>query len=202
MTIPMFRIHKIALVFCAIWLVFTACDRSITHPPGQQMAPKSPVQRSVTKPVSFIHRGAVITPLAEFELQAIVLSKKRYIWDSMSRHVPYDLVLGWGPMSDQATIDQLDIWQSSRFFFWQARHLPIPRSAINQHCSNMHIIPSDKATKAALKMIKTGSIIDLKGFLVSVTRKDGKNIKSSLRRDDVGPGACEVIWAQDLWLKE
>lgn len=38
----------------------------------------------------------------------------------------------------------------------------------------------------------------IRGLLVNVARADGYNWKSSRSRGDSGPGACELIWVEEL----
>ena len=40
--------------------------------------------------------------------------------------------------------------------------------------------------------------VALRGRLVEAIAPNGMQIRSSLRRDDTGGGACEVIWVEDL----
>ena len=109
-----------------------------------------------------------------------------------------DLALGWGEMSNQSIIDALDIDQSNRWYHWKAKVLVIPAREINTHSANMHIIPADEEVENKLDELYKGCIIEMKGFLVSVKGKDGFHWKSSLRRDDTGGGACELVWANEI----
>ena len=60
-------------------------------------------------------KGAfVLVPLADFSLDARVLSRQDYHFGTESDLSPTDLALGWDRMSDTAIIDQLDLSQSAR----------------------------------------------------------------------------------------
>jgi hypothetical protein len=86
--------------------------------------------------------------------------------------VPVDLAVGWGPMSDQAVLDQLEISQSARFFWYQYPHqAPIPREEIVSHATNLHLIPSNKALAGQCKSLRTGELIHLSGLLVEATAR-------------------------------
>jgi hypothetical protein len=62
----------------------------------------------------------------------------------------------------------------------------------------MHMIPANDDIKKTLEDLRPGEVIDLKGFLVLVTRPHGWKWKSSLSRTDTGMGACEVVWVDEL----
>ncbi len=113
---------------------------------------------------------------------------------------PIDLALGWGEMSDQAVLDRLTISQSSRFY-WYEYQLPPPISqdAIVRHSANVHIIPADDEVKAECKRLRAGELIHLDGELVEVTGPGISTWRSSLRRDDTGNGACEVLFVEHVW---
>ena len=88
--------------------------RTITHPPGM-IAPHDPAQTPIAETTSFEHKGYTLTPLARFEAEARVLGREDYTFDRESDLAPIDLALGWGPMSDGAILDKIDISQSNRF---------------------------------------------------------------------------------------
>lgn len=98
-----------------------------TPPPGI-LIPYQPWQAAIGNARPWEKEGRLIYPLADFRLRARVLGKERYRFDSQADISPVDLALGWGPMSDQTILDQLDIAQSSRFFVVAAGkcHPPCP----------------------------------------------------------------------------
>lgn len=63
-----------------------------------RLAPGEPVQ-GPTDRRAFEYRGHRITPVASFELEALVLGRRDYDHDRGAQVSPVDLALGWGPMS-------------------------------------------------------------------------------------------------------
>ena len=169
---------------------------SVTYGPGV-IAPDDPVQNS-TNAESFFFDDIEVKPQASFSIEAKVLSKKNYTFDSESKAAPVDLALGWGRMSDEAILDDIDISQRNRFFFWRTEHFPIPRKEIEQHSANMHIIPADKSIARQLDKVKEGQLVRFSGYLVNLKRADGWHWESSLSRNDTGGGACELVWVEEL----
>jgi hypothetical protein len=143
-----------------------------------------------------------LTPLADFDLEARVLSREDYRFDEGSDLSPTDLALGWQRMSDTAVIEQLDIDQSVRFYTyrWQGDP-PIPTDEIIRSSANMHLIPLDEHVADELARIRKGELIRLRGRLVEAHRSDGYHWRSSLTREDTGAGACELVlveWVEPI----
>jgi hypothetical protein len=158
----------------------------------------APVQRTITAAPAFSHLGYTLTPRAHFALTARVLSGERYQVDALAKLVPRDLALGWGIMSDTAIIKQLKISQSGRFYFWQyqgeAMRARVPQ--ITASSANMHLIAANERVQAVINRVRVGELISIEGKLVDVARGDGWQMKSSLSREDSGPGACEVLYVE------
>ncbi len=142
--------------------------------------------------------GYRITPLQAFSLEARVLSREDYHFDSGAVVSPTDLALGWGPMADPQVLDKISIRQSNRWYYWQTDSFPIPRREIETHSANMHMIPANAAVAEALSGIRQGQRIRLSGQLVRVDGDNGFTWSSSLSREDTGNGACELIWVEQL----
>ena len=105
-------------------------ESPVTHPPGI-LVPSSPRQAAITEIRAWAKDEYQIRALAQFSIEARVLGKERYWLDRAADLSPIDLALGWGPRSDQKVLEQLDISQSGRRYFWWARHLPLPAKEIN-----------------------------------------------------------------------
>ena len=137
--------------------------------------------------------------IAAFNLSAKVLAKKNYYLGREAELSPTDLALGWGAMSDERILRDIDISQSGRFYFWRVESFPIPRKEIETHSANMHIIPANDDVAKVLKQINSGDLIELSGHLVNInSTSDSWYWRSSTTRYDTGNGACEVILVSSL----
>ena len=174
-------------------------QRPIVHGPGM-IASKIPQQVNLRQAAPFRHKEYVITPLATFDIEARVLSSTRYRFDPGAELAPYDLALGWGPMSDESVLNALTITQSNRFYYWWTERFPIPRRTIEVNSANMHLIPANDAMATRLGRVRTGHIVTIKGFLVRADRNNWHWI-SSLTRQDTGAGGCELIWVQEMTVR-
>jgi len=172
-------------------------SREVSQPPGI-LTPNQPIQRSIANAEPFDFKGYRITPLAFFEIEARVLSRERYRRGREADLSPIDLALGWGPMSAQEVIDQLQISQSNRYYRWRTDQLPIPAPVIASHSANMHIIPAADPIENELMKIRKGHVVRLGGYLIQANAQDGWRWRSSLTRSDTGGGACELIFVDRI----
>lgn len=172
-------------------------DRAVIHGAGV-VAPDSPQQRDINVAELQTIKGYEITPLATFNIQARVLSSKNYHLGREAELSPVDFALGWGPMSNEAVLDKIDISQSNRFYFWHVDEFPIPREAIEIHSANMHMVPADTVVEKRLASVRVGQVIQVDGYLIEAKASDGWHWKSSLTRNDTGNGACEVLLVKSI----
>ena len=186
------KIIFLLLVALTVWKLLSDPD-SVTLGPGVK-AEEPPRQVNISNPSGFDFRDYRITPLAKFQIRAKVLSREEYSLGREADLSSVDLALGWGNMSDEAVVEQIDISQSGRWYRWNAKTLPIPVREIETHSANMHMIPADDVVEAEIDRARTGDIIELTGKLVEIKADDGWRWKSSMTRKDTGANACEVIW--------
>lgn len=182
------------LIAGAFWFWY---DPFVSVGPGMT-APNDPVQKSLNENGMMMVDEYFLTPLATFQIEARVLSTQRYRSGRESDISPLDLTLGWGPMSDETNIEEIDIRQSARFYMWKTSNFPIPRKEIEINSANMHMIPSSESIDSRLKRIKPGETITLTGKLVNVEASDGWRWRTSLTRDDTGNGACEIVYVESV----
>jgi hypothetical protein len=153
---------------------------------------QSPVPRALAP---FRLAAAQLTPLAGFSVEARVLSREDYGFGREAALSPTDLALGWGRMRDDAVLSRLAISQGGRWYHYAWRgEPPLPPEEIARSSANMHLIPSDAATAAALHRVSRNDRVRIDGWLVEAVAPDGWRWRSSLTRDDVGAGACEVVY--------
>jgi hypothetical protein len=183
----------LAIIGTLVWFAWP--DSAKRHPPGI-LVPDPPNQNNIRGAPSWNKGGYKITPLAEFQLRARLLSKSRYWLDRESELAPIDFLLGWGPMSDQKVLDELSLRQRGRWYEWRATKLPIPERTIESNCANMHMVGATPEVEKSLKSAHAGDIVWLDGYLISVQAPDGWHWKSSLSRTDRGGGSCELVWVE------
>lgn len=157
------------------------------------------MQTATSLPNTFQSGDLSITPLANYSVTAVVLSRSRYRYDAGAKIAPVDLALGWGPMSISGVINELSISQSGRWYEYTWRNdPPLDPAQIARNSANTHCIPADDNVRRQLLAVKRHELVTLSGYLVEVKRSDGFRWRSSLSRDDTGGGACEIVWITAL----
>ena len=172
-------------------------NREIARPPGV-LAADEPQQGAITEPREIETKSYHLKPLASFDITARVVSKERYWLGRESDLSPVDLVLAWGPMSDENVLKHFTFSQGSRSYFWNAKTLPVPRGIVESHTANMHMIPAGDEIASGLTSLRPGHIVRLKGYLIEVRSPEGWHWRSSLTRTDTGRGACEIVYVESL----
>jgi len=87
--------------------------------------------------------------------------------------VPVDLALGWGRMSEDEILKDIDIRQSVRFYSWRAKELPIPKKEISSHSANMHLIPANREIDERIRDAGEGDVVSFRGYLVRIEAENG-----------------------------
>ena len=175
--------------------------KPVVHPPGILVA-EAPKQLNL-QPSGFMLDEYQLTRRAQFQIRARVLSTEPYYLNRTGDVSPIDLALGWGVMSDQAVLDQLEISQSARWYRWRYESSPpVSEQQIIYSSSNMHMIPARKAIGRSLKKLRKGDIITLSGYLVDVDHDSGWQWRTSMKRTDTGDGACEIVYIESLSVEE
>ena len=163
------------------------------------LCPDIPLQTEASRKTPWLTDDFMITALADFKLRARVLNRRNYSSGRESDLSPVDFALGWGPMSDQFVLNQLDISQGHRWYNWKVDGImPIPQQDIERSSANMHIIPASDEVADMVDDVYEGSIVILEGYLVKVTADDGWHWISSTSRNDTGHGACEIVWVETI----
>lgn len=195
---PMKKLILIVIVFFA-WKHFYYVGSAPDLGPGI-MASGLPFQTQ--PPVSTFRRDEFIfSPFSEYEVEARVLSIKRYYFDEQARLSPADFVLGWGKMSDSSVTDEIDISQDDRDYEWESDTMPISKDEINSNSINMHIIPENEKIAHRIKEVRNGDLIQIKGYLVNVRSTAGwkwNSTKSGLSNYDLGGGEDKIYYVKSI----
>lgn len=188
------------VLFCYFFVAGMGCSSttaaSFKRPPGI-VVPEDPVQVPASGEL-WEYGGWTFDAKAAFTIRARVLVAARFSLGGGSDISPFDFTLGWGPMSDTAVLRKLVFTHGFRLVYWvpvDGQALPVDRDVIGRHVSNMHAIPASPEIYQQLKDIRVDDVVTFEGYLVYAT-SGSRFWNSSLTRDDIGDGACEVMWIQ------
>src|SRR5262249_6556737 len=188
------QIALVAFVAAGLWQGVQAWRLRPVHPLDGILAPDEPRQSPLERAATITQGHWTLTPRAEYDITARILSREDYSFDMLSDLIPEDLALGWGAMSDNRVLRFFKISQSARFFTWRpVTELPIPVREAIDHSANTHVIPANAAVRSRLARLRSGQVVHMTGMLVDGVRSDGAYFHTSLDREDTGAGACEVM---------
>ncbi len=147
--------------------------------------------------LEFEENTVTLEPQAEYEVSALILSRKNYYFEFGAKIMPTDLALGWGDMADEKENIDIKITQSGRWYYYKpGANSVLDGKYISTHSSNHHIIPASINIKKAIGRIEEGQIIKFDGYLVDVATEGTENFDriSSTSRTDKGAGSCEIMY--------
>jgi hypothetical protein len=144
----------------------------------------------------------LITPVAEYKIFGVVVSKETYSSDWDGKISPVDLAIVWGKLAEPEYDSYINYNQRNRWYFYQYKSgSPFDNSFVISHSGNHHIIPANENVHRAIKTIKEKERVVLEGFLVNIkgTYK-GQTVtwNTSLSRTDTGNGSCELFYVSKV----
>ncbi|HEX9940679.1 MAG TPA: hypothetical protein VGG03_01585 [Thermoanaerobaculia bacterium] len=160
-----------------------------------------PVQSPTDLPPFEVETGkgtVTLRPRAAFDASGVVAGAERYRLDGGAFLAPVDLVLTWGKLPEEPYQSRVSYEQMTRYYFWRTAATDLDARYIQSHSSNMHLIPAGDNVRRALLSVDEGDAVRVRGLLVDARREDGFRWDSSLSREDSGPGACELIWVEEI----
>lgn len=161
-----------------------------------------PVQTTISSPeYVFKYYGDtyLIQPVAEYELYGLVVTHNNInsladiYHDKRSVDIK-DLCVLWGENVKTDDYQKID-FSSNSFVCNFSIADPRVYSRFNQYqISNNHILSQIEEVRAKIRSVAVGDQVYLSGHLVNYKKKGDDFVrKSSLSRNDMGDGACEVF---------
>jgi hypothetical protein len=187
-----------ARVFVALAAVLSACsDWRAQVVPGLAVA--NPTQTNVeARPTSlmFGKTAASLLARARYSTKAWVVAEDDDFDDPFAEVMPIDVALAWGPVANPQILEEMSFHLARRYVSirWSG-DMPLDQQAVMGHLANHHLIASTDEVSAQLARVRTGDLLSLEGYLVDVDAA-GQKIRTSLSRDDIGNGSCEILWVE------
>lgn len=166
------------------------------------MYSQASIEHNIAKGLPPLAQGQSISVLKPFKGDFRILGSKVYIDDEQAKFSPIDYAVSWGLFAEPEIARHISVNQYDRFLNWKMDRVPVPYEQAVQMVSNMHIIPANPQIAKAIKNVKRGDLVRLKGELVEVKDKD-LVWTSSLTPTDTGDGACEVFRVNSIqWIEK
>lgn len=198
--------HRLAPALLLLLLVAGGCRDWRRHVDRSRAAgepEQAPVADAPAIEFDAKHHHVRLLPRATYRITGYAAETSRKLLDEWDFVMPLDVALVWGPVADPAVLSHMKFHLSERYvsYWYDAGTPPSAVGRLPSHIANNHLIPADDDVKAALARVAVGDLVTLRGKLVDVEVQDesGKQVyraRTSLSRDDVGSGACEILWVE------
>jgi hypothetical protein len=180
-------------------LVIEPIDPSV-EPDQREIADPEPI------PIVYRKGRADLIPLASYRIAAKVCGRQRYWGEENTAFAPYDLCLAWGDVATKDLKESVKFDQDMRWYNFRVRFdSPLDAGYVGKHSANVHLLYAQPKLRRMVSRLKKNDIVELTGYLVFMKGAfDGRPVewKSSLRRDDSGRGACELMYVTSLRIGE
>lgn len=187
----LFNCYLVLLLVGVSWIYYAFLQNE--HSNDQLSVIPKPIQTLKTEPKFQIEIGKHILdiqPIGYITLWGIVTSLTHERRDGLSS---IDVCVVWG--------DNVEIYQRGKFKCWQDNgqcHMKLTGQDAKtfkiEEFSNNHILLINDVLRDKFQTIGEGDEILITGKLVNIKKTDqDKWLKSSIIRQDVGNGACEII---------
>lgn len=185
----------------AVALLAAACsDWRDRVTPGLAAAPPEQRELKDAKPtrVAFGERFATLTPRASYRVKAWVAELDRGMDDGAEHVLSLDLALVWGPVANRDVLRDMRFHLKRRYVSVRWKDLPFGQDVVMKSLANHHLVVTDPALAKTLEDVEIGDLVELEGKLVDVALEGegARLIRTSLVRNDIGNGACEVLWVE------
>lgn len=166
------------------------------------MMAQATIENNIAKGLPPLAQGQSIEVLQPFKGDFRILGSKIYTEDEQAKFSPIDYAVSWGLFAEPEIARHISVNQFDRYLNWKMDRVPVPTEQAMQMVSNMHIIPANPQIAKAIKQVKRGDLVRLKGELVEV-RDNDLVWTSSLTPTDTGDGACEVFRVSEIqWIEK
>lgn len=140
----------------------------------------------------------VLTPRATFRVDGRVIGNQPYFWRSSGSHMPRDIAIVWGELSDPSIDETIRISQGDRTLIIDyPANFRLTREYLIEHAANVHILPANDNIDAILKEVEVNDVVMLEGVLVDIVTDKFVTYTTSLSRSDTGPPtSCEILYVE------
>lgn len=148
--------------------------------------------------------GDTLLPVAEFETRGRVLHIERFKpyrslvnWIPGLRPATHDIGLGYGPMTDSVNVERFSYAHEGSTHGLRALFLrpkgemtPAEWAQLAPNVTNVHLIPASDDVYRALRRVRRGELVTLRGQLVNLRDAQGRTATTSIA---AGDRDCEIL---------
>jgi hypothetical protein len=204
-----------AILLLAFWIGPNIWSAIPCRLPTGDIITEGPLQTNTTRAPWKSPKGNTITPLADYKIQALLVTREKYstTFDFAAIESQWDLGVVWGPIANKKILEEINLRQYGRYLRWSycgqqppnmsalkdpANPEKTPTDILAENIGNIHIVCSPEMNKK-IKRLRTNQVVTLQGVLIEV-RFAGQSTpwRSSLTRTDQGNHACEIMYLEQL----
>lgn len=185
--------NRIAIGLAVVLVVVLVARR----PSWPDDPPRSAPVQTDTARADFTVDGWTLEPVADYEIEAVVVRTYRYRFGGLSGLSPWDVGMAWGTAAHEDVLSQLTFSYNSRFLYWRSSDgLTLDPDELADQIANVHMIPANRQVRRAIGRLGPGDVVSMRGMLVDVHGVDGGEWITSRTRTDRGAGACEILYVE------
>lgn len=201
----------LALGALAVALGWTFNDRLPEHARLRTGVLDEPAQTAPTSTSPFLARmGGVeyrIEPQADYEIHGLVVSRHHtdawwdWIHAASNDHLNVvDLCVVWGANARDGAYERMRFSSGQFVCYVETKDATAWQPPYIRAVSNNHLLTDEPRIARALRNVRIGDQIRLRGQLVAYSHQAGFAFRrgTSLTRDDQGDGACETIFVREI----
>ena len=189
----------LVFVWCAGWWMYgdlpapTSIRAELADDPEQVESDEEPFE------LNYREASYIVEPEAEYRVRGLVVTHNDInafadIYHDKDSVDVKDICLIWGENVSDERYQQMTFWSEPWSCQVQWSRPPVSPLRFDQ-VGNNHILAADAGVLRAIRNIRIGDQIELTGKLVNYYPKNypTRRRSTSLVRDDMGNGACEVM---------
>lgn len=206
---PLKTINKL-FFYVSLILLLTSCWQRNDFPEDMLITPallEPPLQSAVsTPPFTVTNNGTDyhIKPRYAYDLHGLVVSYAHHngnyslhrLWND---HINVaDVCVVWSENTNGSDLNNIKFWNGKFTCNFETSNAGTWTRFRKNQISNNHLLTDDRHIRKAIKQVRIGDQIRIRGWLVNYSNDTGFSRGTSITRDDTGNGACETIYLQQF----
>ena len=192
-------LKHISLILVVLVSYFMWDQRPVKHGPGV-IAPDSPSVVQVVRHNGIKMQHYTLNPNYKIEATSRVLSQRTYWFDHKNQLAPFDFVLGWGEMSDERILSQVQTPINERDFKVEVIRPPLTLNEIRQQILFMHAVPANEEIKDKLSSVREGHLVSLSGYIVDINDRADLFWESSFSKHNKRLDHNQIVYVEQVEL--
>ena len=202
------NVSAAAIVVSALFFAVSFWHRNdipsdVSRLPELENEPKQELTRAKPFDVAYGGVNYQVRPQYDYELHGMVVSFRHHDGNSrMHRRARdhlnmLDVCVVWGDNVINPRLDKIDFWNGIFTCNVKTRDSQAWQSFDMRALSNNHLISDRETIRDAVRNIRVGDQIRVRGKLAAYRGPAGER-GTSTTRDDTGDGACETIYVEEF----